>query len=551
MTADEQIQQMLRTQEEAEATQVRLEAEAEQHRMAAADQRAVVEALQQNASHMQMAIEAAQLGTFYCEMPLDKIIWNEICKAHFFLPPDVEVDIALFYTLLHPDDREPTRQAIERAMEAHVPYNVEYRTLGPAGSMRWINAVGRFHYDASGAPKRFDGITLDITEKKWRERALNLLVEINDATRPMHDPQEIMRTAAWLLGEFLGASRCAYAPVEEDNDHFVIYGDYTHGCRSIVGRYPLTAFGSKAYSDLCAGHSYVIHDIDQEIPPGEDLDAYRLTQIRAVICTSLVKNGKMVGLMAVHQTTPRHWTSEEVKLVEMVSERSWAIIERAQADKRLQERAQEIEVLNTRLRRAMTETHHRVKNNLQVISAMIEMQMTEHQQEQSIPLEEYKQLKAHVYTLSVVHDLLTKNVKEEEDAQRVSSRAVLENLLPMLERTAGNKIVRYAIEDVRLTSKACISLALILNELVANAFKHGRNEADVVFRVEENDAILEVSDDGNGFPMGFQPLEAANVGLDLVESLVRTDLKGRSVYSNRPQGGGQVTILFPLPPDEE
>ena len=43
-------------------------------------------------------------------------------------------------------------------------------------------------------------------------------------------------------------------------------------------------------------------------------------------------------MMAVHQREPRHWTPEEIKLVEMVAERSWAIIERAYADKRLKER---------------------------------------------------------------------------------------------------------------------------------------------------------------------------------------------------------------------
>ena len=198
----------------------------------------------------------------------------------------------------------------------------------------------------------------------------------------------------------------------------------------------------------------------------------------------------------------------------------------------------------------MAETHHRVKNNLQVISAMIEMQMLEHKEEKTVPIEEYRQLKSHIYTLSIVHDLLTQGIKEDEDAQRVSLKAVLDRLLPMLEQTAWNKVVRYSIEEVRLTAKLCISLALILNELVTNALKHGKNEADVVFRVEETEAVLEVSDDGPGFPPDFHPLEASHMGLELVESLIRIDLGGQSAYRNRPEGGGQVIVTFPLPSEE-
>ena len=211
---------------------------------------------------------------------------------------------------------------------------------------------------------------------------------------------------------------------------------------------------------------------------------------------------------------------------------------------------QRIEGLNARLRRAMKETHHRVKNNLQVISAMIEMQVLEHEGEPSIPLEEFTRLKAHVHTLSIVHDLLTQNVKEEEDAQRVSTRAVLERLLPMLQRTAWKQTVRFAIAEVDLTSRQCIALALVLNELVSNALKHGMQEAEVGFAVSGEEGVLTVHDDGIGFPTGFDPEQAANTGLELVGSLVRTDLRGRIAYGNRPDGGGQVIVRFPLPAHE-
>src|SRR5258705_9436087 len=55
---------------------------------------------------LEIAVDASELGTFHCDMPLDKIVWNARCKAHFWLPQDAEIDFDLFYSILHPDDRE-------------------------------------------------------------------------------------------------------------------------------------------------------------------------------------------------------------------------------------------------------------------------------------------------------------------------------------------------------------------------------------------------------------------------------------------------------------
>jgi len=50
---------------------------------------------------------------------------------------------------------------VERAVFHHEPYDIEYRTVAPDGRIRWVRAKGRAYFDATGAPTRFDGITLD------------------------------------------------------------------------------------------------------------------------------------------------------------------------------------------------------------------------------------------------------------------------------------------------------------------------------------------------------------------------------------------------------
>jgi len=117
------------------------------------------------------ATEAAQIGYWFCNLPFGRLIWDKQVKEHFWLPPDADVDIDLFYAQLHPHDRERTRQAIELSIRTRTEYSVEYRTVSPEGRIKWIRAIGRTAYDAAGKPIRFDGVTREVTSLKEAEEA--------------------------------------------------------------------------------------------------------------------------------------------------------------------------------------------------------------------------------------------------------------------------------------------------------------------------------------------------------------------------------------------
>lgn len=221
------------------------------------------------------------------------------------------------------------------------------------------------------------------------------------------------------------------------------------------------------------------------------------------------------------------------------------IAERERIEKTLRKHQEEIEGLNERLRRAMIETHHRVKNNLQIIAAMVDMRVMEGLK--SIPTEEIRRLGTQVRTLAVVHDILTQEAKEDGQANYISTRCVLEELLPMLQETAEGRAIRFAIEDLRLPARHGTSLALLVNELVSNALKHGQGDVDVNLAVVAENAILEVRDQGLGFPADFDPSKASNMGLELVENLSRLDLGGNTQYENDAEGGACVHVTIPLP----
>jgi PAS domain S-box-containing protein len=100
-----------------------------------------------------------------------------MCKRHFGLPPDAEVTIDIFYELLHPDDRAVAQQAIERSIAENGLFDMDCRTTGIDGQMRWIHTSGRCYDDDESRSKHFDGIIFDITEQKQVELALREQLE--------------------------------------------------------------------------------------------------------------------------------------------------------------------------------------------------------------------------------------------------------------------------------------------------------------------------------------------------------------------------------------
>jgi PAS domain S-box-containing protein len=207
---------------------------------------------------------------------------------------------------------------------------------------------------------------------------------------------------------------------------------------------------------------------------------------------------------------------------------------------------EQIRSLNSRLQRAMAETHHRVKNNLQVIAALIDLQILNG--DEMVSSRELQRLSQHVRTLASVHDLLTQESKDEGDISTVSAEATIERLIPLIQSMAGpSRRVGFNVTDARLPVKLGTSMAVLINELVSNAVKHGDGDIELSFAVTGRTARLSVSDQGIGFPSNFDPIRQANTGVELIESLSRWDLQGETSYENRPEGGARVVVTFPLP----
>jgi PAS domain S-box-containing protein len=163
------------------------------------------------------------------------------------------------------------------------------------------------------------------------ESRFRFLSELGEATRDLTEPEAVLEVVAQKLGQHLRVSRCAYAEVSTDTDHFVIRHDYTDGCASSTGSYSLALFGPRAAADQRSGRTLIVQDVDRELAPEEGAEMFNAIGVKAIVCCPLLRAGKLAAMMAVHQVLPRLWTAHEVSLVEAVVERSWAYIERARA----------------------------------------------------------------------------------------------------------------------------------------------------------------------------------------------------------------------------
>jgi PAS domain S-box-containing protein len=172
-----------------------------------------------------------------------------------------------------------------------------------------------------------------LAERNLRESEarLGFLDRLGAETAPLVDADAVLATTTRLLGEHLGTSVCAYADMDEDQDGFTIRGDWAaQGSNSIVGRYRLADFGKLAVQNLSAGLPLVINDNLRELAP-EEAATFQNIGIAATICMPLVKEGRLVALMAIHDRNPRLWTEAELGLLREVTARSWAHVERVGA----------------------------------------------------------------------------------------------------------------------------------------------------------------------------------------------------------------------------
>jgi PAS domain S-box-containing protein len=196
----------------------------------------------------------------------------------------------------------------------------------------------------------------------------------------------------------------------------------------------------------------------------------------------------------------------------------------------------------------LQEIHHRVKNNLQVISSLINMQIRK--LEAGDNRDALEECRARVQAIALIHEKLY----QSQDFSRIPfseyAKSLASSVFQANRATAANVRLDLAIDELALPVDQAIPCGLILNELIGNALKHGfadgrTGTVKVRFeRLPAGDLCLSVSNDGVELPEGFQSEASPSLGLNLVSTL-SGQLGGRLEVSRRP--GTSFQLKFALP----
>lgn len=130
-------------------------------------------ALLESEEQLRLATESANLGLWHWHVQKDTLTWTDRCKALFGLPADTAMSYQVFLNAVHPEDRQriqEMRPALEEGQLGR--HEIEYRTVWPDGTVRWLMARGSAIYDTDSNPVSSMGVIFDITDRKQAEEAL-------------------------------------------------------------------------------------------------------------------------------------------------------------------------------------------------------------------------------------------------------------------------------------------------------------------------------------------------------------------------------------------
>ena len=122
-----------------------------------------------------VATEAAEIGLWFWDLVTGELDWTDRCKALFGLSKDTVMSYEKFLSVLHPNDRESTNQAVQLSVTLKTEFDAEYRAVWPDDSIHWIAAKGRAFYTPDRRVLRLVGIVLNIDARKQAEESLKEL----------------------------------------------------------------------------------------------------------------------------------------------------------------------------------------------------------------------------------------------------------------------------------------------------------------------------------------------------------------------------------------
>ena len=404
--------------------------------------------------------------------PAYEKIWGRSCA-------DLYTYGGFFAESLHPEDRSRVIANFTKQIESED--EIEYRIVRPDGEIRWIRDRAFPIRNQAGQVYRIVGIAEDISEGKQAEKAIR---ENEERFRQL---AENIQDSFWLLSaEF--TDLLYLSPAYEQ-----IWG------RS---REELYAGPLKFMEWVHPEDRHLLEEAMTRVLQGESTSTeYRIFRPDGTI------------RWVCDRAFPIYDESGKIYRIAGIGE---DISDRKFTEARIQAALREKEVL-------LKEIHHRVKNNMQVISSLLQLQAQYIEDEPTLALFEESQTRIH--SMALIHEQLY----QSEHLDRIDLPPYVQNLVANLYQSfgCGNTAIQFNLnlDPIYLNIETAIPCGLIINELVSNSLKYAFAQSSVgeinidFHKINSQEFQLIIQDNGSGFPAGFDVENAETLGLRLVRML--------------------------------
>jgi PAS domain S-box-containing protein len=455
---------------------------------------------------LRIALHAARMGTWHWNIRTNTDYLDDSLRALFGLRSDQEVQtIEDFYALIHPEDRAAVIASFDRTRLEGIHLDTEFRIQRPDGGERWFIDQGEVFTDEHGNPERMTGACVDITERKQAEIAL--------------------RKSEERFRLFVNNVR-DYALFQMDENGFITA--WNSGAERMLGYTEAEILGRSS------AILFVPEDVASRQPQREMREAATVGRAEDERW-HLRKDGSRFWCSGV--TTSINDDAGQLRGFAKVMRDE---TERRQASESLTTSLGEKEAL-------LKEIHHRVKNNLQVITSLLTLQSDAVSDDKIRDM--FEEAVNRVRTIGDIHELLYRSPELARIDFGLYLERLAQNLLSFYGVNPNHVRVVVSAKDTKLELVAAIPCGLIVNELLTNSLKHGfpegrSGEIRISLDCKDGECMLSVSDDGVGLPHGFAVEKTNSLGLKLV-SVLAQQLQGRIQFTDN--AGTQVVISFPDP----